>query len=129
MLYGIDSSSYEISPFRKVEFTDLSDEQIGRELLRLSKLQLDNLPLSRPITMSIASLLVARYKKFKKEESICDCFYHSMLEYLRHQQHRLSLRGYIRRYKGIEGWKMAFDALVEAAWLRHQTQVERIRRF
>ena len=124
-----DSRSYEISPFKKMVLTELTNEQIGPELLRLSKLQPDYLPLNRPVTMSIASLLFERYRIFKQEQSIYECFFHLTLECLRHQQHRLDIRGYIARYEGIQGWEFAFDALVEAAWLRYQAQADRIHRF
>lgn len=122
----VDFSCFsEVPPFQKVNLTHLTEEQIRSELLRLPKLRLDSLPLNRPVTMSILKLLFERYEIFKEEQSIHVCFYRGMFDYLRQQQHRKSICKYIKSHAGFEGWRMAFDMLVEAAWLRYQIQEEK----
>lgn len=119
-----DEGHYDVPICKKIDLTDLSRYQVGRELLRLSKLNLGDLPIHRPVTIAALTLLLERYELCRSAHKDYKSFLPVVFSYLRHPQHRLCIRGYIYRIEGIDGWNAGFDALVETAWVHSQLAKE-----
>lgn len=111
----VDGGHNDVQICKKIDLIDLSKYQVGRELLRVSKLNLGDLPIHRPVTIAILALLLERYQLCRSTHKIYTSFLPVVFSYLRHPQHRLCIRGYIHRFEGMEGWNTGFDALVETA--------------
>ncbi|XZE20340.1 hypothetical protein SH449x_000208 [Pirellulaceae bacterium SH449] len=120
-----DLGQFDIPICKNIQLPELSRYQTGRELLRLSKLNLDDLPIHRPVTIAVLSLLLERYELWRSSKNVKADFLGIVFSYLRHPQHRLSIRGYIFRIEGLDGWRAGFDALVEASWMHFRLNSER----